>query len=221
MACRRGARLCAGRQCSRRPGSTCWHTRYTWSPWTSGWQEAPAWICSIKLPKAYPDTSALMISAVEETQTAIEALTYGACAYLVKPVKREELVFHARRALERRQLVLDNRRVHAPPRTAGAGADRRDSSRPGGDHLPLAFGIACGVTRRRACTSAGSACSAKLLARARGMVCAGGGEHPLGRPHARCRQDWHSGRHSPQAGKADCRRIPRSSNGTRSSGQRC
>ena len=58
---------------------------------------------------ACPDTSVLMISAVEEAQMAIEALTYGACAYLVKPVERDQLIFHARRALERRQLVVDNR----------------------------------------------------------------------------------------------------------------
>ncbi len=62
-----------------------------------------------QIAKAYPDTSVIMISAVEGAQTAIEALTYGACAYLVKPVERDQLIFHARRALERRQLVVDNR----------------------------------------------------------------------------------------------------------------
>jgi putative two-component system response regulator len=62
-----------------------------------------------QIAKAYPDISVLMISAVQDTQTAIEALTYGACAYLVKPVERDQLIFHARRALERRQLVVDNR----------------------------------------------------------------------------------------------------------------
>jgi len=63
-----------------------------------------------QIGQTYPDTSVIMISAVEETQMAIEALTCGACAYLVKPVKRDQLIFHARRALERRQLVVDNRR---------------------------------------------------------------------------------------------------------------
>jgi putative two-component system response regulator len=62
-----------------------------------------------QISQTYPDTSVIMISGVEETQMAIEALTYGACAYLVKPVKRDQLIFHARRAIERRQLVVDNR----------------------------------------------------------------------------------------------------------------
>ena len=62
-----------------------------------------------QIGQTYPDTSVIMISGVEETEMAIEALTYGACAYLVKPVKRDQLIFHARRALERRQLVVDNR----------------------------------------------------------------------------------------------------------------
>jgi putative two-component system response regulator len=62
-----------------------------------------------QIGRTYPDTSVIMLSGVEETQTAIEALTSGACAYLVKPVKRDQLIFHARRALERRQLVVDNR----------------------------------------------------------------------------------------------------------------
>lgn len=62
-----------------------------------------------QIGQTYPDTSVIMISGVEETQMAIEALTYGACAYLVKPVKRDQLIFHVRRALERQQLVVDNR----------------------------------------------------------------------------------------------------------------
>jgi putative two-component system response regulator len=62
-----------------------------------------------QIGRSYPDTSVIMISGVEETQMAIEALTHGACSYLVKPVKRDQLIFHARRAFERRQLVVDNR----------------------------------------------------------------------------------------------------------------
>ena len=62
-----------------------------------------------QITAAYPDTAVIMMTGLEETQTAIEALTHGACAYLLKPVKRQELVFHARRALERRQLLLERR----------------------------------------------------------------------------------------------------------------
>ena len=56
-----------------------------------------------------PDTSVIMMTGVSEAQTAIEALTYGACAYLIKPIVCEELVFHARRAVERRQLIIEKR----------------------------------------------------------------------------------------------------------------
>jgi putative two-component system response regulator len=58
----------------------------------------------------YPDTSVIMMTGVEETETAIEALTHGACAYLAKPVSHETLRFHVRAALQRRQLAIDKRR---------------------------------------------------------------------------------------------------------------
>jgi putative two-component system response regulator len=63
----------------------------------------------LQIADAYPDTAVIMMTGQDDTHTAIEALTRGACAYLLKPVKREELVFHARRALERRQLILEKR----------------------------------------------------------------------------------------------------------------
>ncbi len=62
-----------------------------------------------RIAAVYPDTSVIMMTGLDETGTAIEALTRGACAYLLKPVTRAELVFHARRALERRQLILGKR----------------------------------------------------------------------------------------------------------------
>ena len=62
-----------------------------------------------QIAEAFPDTSVIMMTGLQDTQTAIEALTHGACAYLVKPVKREELIFQARRALERRQFILEKR----------------------------------------------------------------------------------------------------------------
>ncbi len=62
-----------------------------------------------RIAAAFPDTSVIMMTGQDETGTAVEALTHGASAYLLKPVKREELLFHARRALERRQLILDKR----------------------------------------------------------------------------------------------------------------
>ncbi len=57
------------------------------------------------IKKTYPDTAVLMMSAMGEGATAIQALTHGAWGYLIKPVEREELVFQVNRILERRQLL--------------------------------------------------------------------------------------------------------------------
>jgi putative two-component system response regulator len=62
-----------------------------------------------QIVKEFPDTPVIMMTGVEETQTAIEALTHGACAYLAKPVTREALRREVRAALLRRQLVIDSR----------------------------------------------------------------------------------------------------------------
>jgi len=57
-----------------------------------------------------PDTEAVVLSARSDASSAIAALMLGARGYLIKPVEREEILFHLRSALERRQLVLENRR---------------------------------------------------------------------------------------------------------------
>jgi putative two-component system response regulator len=59
---------------------------------------------------ASPDTEVIMLTAVGEAQTAIAALNHGASGYLTKPVDRGELLFQANRALERRRLIIENRR---------------------------------------------------------------------------------------------------------------
>jgi putative two-component system response regulator len=58
---------------------------------------------------AFPDTPVIMMTGVEETRTAVTALTHGACAYLAKPVKREALRGEVRAALRRRQIAIDSR----------------------------------------------------------------------------------------------------------------
>jgi len=57
----------------------------------------------------FPDTEVIMLTGLEQTKTAISALTRGASAYLIKPVSQEELLFQAKKALQRRQLLLDKR----------------------------------------------------------------------------------------------------------------
>ncbi|HEX5471872.1 MAG TPA: HD domain-containing phosphohydrolase [Lacipirellulaceae bacterium] len=57
----------------------------------------------------FPDTSVLMLTGSRETRTAIEALTRGACGYLLKPIQRKEFLFQIRQAWAKRQLILERR----------------------------------------------------------------------------------------------------------------
>jgi len=54
----------------------------------------------------FPDVAVLMATAVDDRQTAIQALQIGAYGYIVKPFERNEVVINVVNALERRRLVL-------------------------------------------------------------------------------------------------------------------
>jgi len=62
-----------------------------------------------EIKETYPDTAVIVMTGVGDTNTAIEMLTHGAWAYLIKHVERTKLLAEARKALERRQLIIDNR----------------------------------------------------------------------------------------------------------------
>lgn len=57
----------------------------------------------------HPDTSVIMITAVADVNTAVEAMRGGAYDYIVKPFDLEDLSVRVKRALERRKLILENR----------------------------------------------------------------------------------------------------------------
>ncbi len=57
----------------------------------------------------HPDTGVVMITAVGDTQTAVEAMKLGAYDYVTKPFDVDSLIIRVERALERRSLVLENR----------------------------------------------------------------------------------------------------------------
>ena len=63
-----------------------------------------------QLKSIYPDTAVVMITAVSNVSIAIEALREGAYDYLIKPFNLEEVVLSVRNALEKRRLILENRR---------------------------------------------------------------------------------------------------------------
>ena len=56
-----------------------------------------------------PHISVVMITAVVDTKTAVEAMKLGAYDYVTKPFDLDDLGMRVRRALERRRLVLENK----------------------------------------------------------------------------------------------------------------
>lgn len=56
------------------------------------------------------DVPVIMVTALHDINTAIEAIRRGAYDYLLKPFEKEQLYMSVRRALEHRRLTTDNRR---------------------------------------------------------------------------------------------------------------
>ena len=59
--------------------------------------------------RRYPDTAFVMLTGVAEVTTAVECLKLGAMDYISKPVLVEEVQARVDKALEKRELVLQNR----------------------------------------------------------------------------------------------------------------
>jgi putative nucleotidyltransferase with HDIG domain len=55
------------------------------------------------------DVPVIMVSAMHDIATAIEAIRMGAYDYILKPFEKDQLYLSVRRALEHRRLVLENR----------------------------------------------------------------------------------------------------------------
>ena len=56
-----------------------------------------------------PDVPVIMVTAMHDISIALEAIRAGAYDYILKPFERDQLHLSVRRALEHRQLVLENR----------------------------------------------------------------------------------------------------------------
>ena len=63
-----------------------------------------------RITKDWPETSVIMVTAVGDAQTAIEAMKMGAYDYIIKPFNHDDLVLKVRRAIEKRNLMLENER---------------------------------------------------------------------------------------------------------------
>lgn len=61
------------------------------------------------LKAQWPETAVLMITALDDSQIAINCLKLGAYDYLIKPLHLEEVTLAAQSALEKRRLVIENK----------------------------------------------------------------------------------------------------------------
>jgi DNA-binding NtrC family response regulator len=57
----------------------------------------------------HPDSAVMMLTGVDDTNTAVDALKKGAYDYVLKPFNMEDLSIRVSRALERKKLTLENR----------------------------------------------------------------------------------------------------------------
>jgi putative nucleotidyltransferase with HDIG domain len=55
------------------------------------------------------DIPVIMVTAMHDVSTALEAMRRGAYDYILKPFERDQLLMGVRRALEHRRLILENR----------------------------------------------------------------------------------------------------------------
>jgi two-component system NtrC family response regulator len=64
-----------------------------------------------RIKAANPDTAVILITAFSTVNDAVEAMKLGAADYILKPLNADELKVNVHRALERQQLVDENRRL--------------------------------------------------------------------------------------------------------------
>jgi putative two-component system response regulator len=57
----------------------------------------------------YPDTAVIMVTGVDDPETAETALEIGAYGYIIKPFRRNELIINIQNSLRRRKLEITDR----------------------------------------------------------------------------------------------------------------
>jgi putative two-component system response regulator len=62
-----------------------------------------------EIRSTYPDTAVIMVTAIADVQTAIGLMRMGAYDYIIKPVELSVLSVSLDRAMEKRQLTIENR----------------------------------------------------------------------------------------------------------------
>ena len=97
-----------------------------------------------RIKAANPDTAVLLITAFGTVTDAVEAMKLGAADYVLKPVNGDELKLNVRRALERQQLVDENRYL----RDLAGNTFRFDNAVAQSRKMRAALDIAAQVARR-------------------------------------------------------------------------
>jgi PAS domain S-box-containing protein len=94
----------------------------------------------------YPDTAAIMISAVANSDTAIECMREGAYDYITKPFNLSEVMMRIEHALEKRSLRIENKAYqlqleHKVEQQAGTIHASEENFRNSLDNSPLGIRI--------------------------------------------------------------------------------
>lgn len=64
-----------------------------------------------QLKQKYPDLTVVMLTAYGNIESAVAAIKKGAYDFIAKPFEQDEIIFKIRKALERSQLISENRRL--------------------------------------------------------------------------------------------------------------
>jgi DNA-binding NtrC family response regulator len=64
-----------------------------------------------KVKAGHPDTEVVVMTAYGSVETAVEAMKLGAYDYVTKPIEKERLPVVTEKALEKRRLAVENRRL--------------------------------------------------------------------------------------------------------------
>ena len=62
-----------------------------------------------EIMERYPYTAVIMVTAMDNAETAVKAMKLGAFDYIIKPINYKELPARVRRALDIRKVMLKNR----------------------------------------------------------------------------------------------------------------
>ena len=62
-----------------------------------------------KIVNDHPDTAVVMLTGIDNTATAVDAMRKGAYDYILKPFNLDDLTIRVGMALDKRRLILENR----------------------------------------------------------------------------------------------------------------